>query len=189
MLESSRFTECQLNCANLIENVLICSIYPQSSHLRGLRGGVVSAQTPQTGTVCRFRTRLTHFHMFWFCASRTAGGAARQRAPRAAAAGPLRRGAREEDGGAEEEGTTAAGSSWGEETAAAGGRKGQRPMMRSGKTHPVKHNQDSGRTGSGLPSCHCPAVINPDFRREITKRNTKNQKKVLKRFLCVEFHH
>lgn len=109
---------------------------------------------PRRGTVCRFRTRLAHFHMFCVRASRTAGGAARQRAPRAAAAGPLRRGAREEDGGAEEEGTTAAGSGWGEETAAAGGRKGQRPMMRSGKTHPVKHNQDRVRAAF-LPLSRC----------------------------------
>lgn len=133
--------------------------FTHKAHISGAsEGRAVCAQTPQTGTVCRFRTRLTHFHMFCVCASRAAGGAARQRAPRAAAAGPLRRGAREEDGGAEEEGTTAAGSRWGEETAAAGGRKGQRPMMRSGKTHPVKHNRDSGRnrlTAAFLPPASC----------------------------------
>lgn len=125
---------------------------------QGPQRGELFPLRPQTGTVCRFRTRLTHFHMFCVRASRTAGGAARQRAPRAAAAGPLCRGAREEDGGAEEEGTTAAGSSWGEETAAAGGRKGQRPMMRSEKTHPVKHNQDSGRNrvrAAFLPLSSC----------------------------------
>uniref|UniRef100_H3CIG3 MAP7 domain containing 2b n=1 Tax=Tetraodon nigroviridis TaxID=99883 RepID=H3CIG3_TETNG len=56
LLESSRFTECQLNCANLIENGLVSSVAPQCSHVRGLR----AARAPETVTVCRFGTHPTH---------------------------------------------------------------------------------------------------------------------------------